>query len=447
MTGAQNLAEVDMGSDSEEEEGETGMIDTTGKKKKKKAVEKEMDIEDEAVKDRWSRYIGAMGIEAVAKQASAKIFLSGAGALGIEIAKNIVLAGCKQFTLHDTQPITQRDLSGQFFLSATDKQKSRSEACANRLQALNLYVRCKTAPSERLPLTPEDLDKEPWNFSQYDVVILTECDYETICAVNEYCHARGKKFMCADAVGVFGRLFNDFGDKFEVLDQNGEELQDVLIKKISCEEKGIVEILPTAKHKFQDGDEVHFTDITGMKLREGQKHEDPDCKSDSINDTIHKVEVITPYSFKVGDTTKYTEYEGNGIGKQLRMKLTMDFKPFGPTMLASHETLPQDMNLSFADFEKPDNNILAHIAYEALDRFKRDKKAMPKAWDLVDATDFVALCKEISERYEMKPAEWKNDGVELKLLHLFAFQSQGVFNPLCAFFGGFVAQEIIKAIT
>ena len=112
MTGAQNLAEVDMGSDSEEEEGETGMIDTTGKKKKKKAVEKEMDIEDEAVKDRWSRYIGAMGIEAVAKQASAKIFLSGAGALGIEIAKNIVLAGCKQFTLHDTQPITQRDLSG-----------------------------------------------------------------------------------------------------------------------------------------------------------------------------------------------------------------------------------------------------------------------------------------------------------------------------------------------
>lgn len=28
---------------------------------------KELSIDDEAVKDRWSRYIGAMGIEAVAK--------------------------------------------------------------------------------------------------------------------------------------------------------------------------------------------------------------------------------------------------------------------------------------------------------------------------------------------------------------------------------------------
>jgi len=78
------------------------MIDTSAKKKGKKDYGKDMDIEDEAVKDRWSRYIGAMGIEAVAKQAGAKIFLSGAGALGIEISKNIVLAGCKSFTIHDT---------------------------------------------------------------------------------------------------------------------------------------------------------------------------------------------------------------------------------------------------------------------------------------------------------------------------------------------------------
>jgi molybdopterin/thiamine biosynthesis adenylyltransferase len=73
---------------------------------------KDIDIEDEAVKDRWSRYIGAMGLEAVAKQASASIFLSGANALGIEIAKNIVLAGCKKFTLHDTKVTSFADLSG-----------------------------------------------------------------------------------------------------------------------------------------------------------------------------------------------------------------------------------------------------------------------------------------------------------------------------------------------
>lgn len=40
-----------------------------------------------------SRYIGAMGIEAVKKQSKAKVFISGLNAVGIEITKNIVLSG------------------------------------------------------------------------------------------------------------------------------------------------------------------------------------------------------------------------------------------------------------------------------------------------------------------------------------------------------------------
>ena len=57
-----------------------------------------------------------MGIEAVAKQAEATIFLSGLGGLGVEIAKNLVLAGCKELILHDTQAPTEYDLSSQFYL-------------------------------------------------------------------------------------------------------------------------------------------------------------------------------------------------------------------------------------------------------------------------------------------------------------------------------------------
>mmetsp|Transcript_44151 Transcript_44151/g.32142 ORF Transcript_44151/g.32142 Transcript_44151/m.32142 type:complete len:172 (-) Transcript_44151:288-803(-) len=102
---------------------------------------KEINVEDEAVKDRWSRYIGAMGVEAVAKQAAANIFVSGAGALGVEISKNLVLSGCKSFTLHDTKKPSFRDISGQFFLNLEDdllnekkKNMTRSEICLPRLQ-------------------------------------------------------------------------------------------------------------------------------------------------------------------------------------------------------------------------------------------------------------------------------------------------------------------------
>ena len=55
------------------------------------------------LQDRWSRYIGAMGVDAVAKQAAATVMVCGAGGVGIEIAKNIVLAGCKTFYLWDDQ--------------------------------------------------------------------------------------------------------------------------------------------------------------------------------------------------------------------------------------------------------------------------------------------------------------------------------------------------------
>jgi molybdopterin/thiamine biosynthesis adenylyltransferase len=103
-----------------------------------------MNIEDEKVKDRWSRYIGAMGIEAVAKQAESRILISGLGPLGVEIAKNIVLAGCKELILHDDKIPNIEDLSGQFFLTKADVDgegigfglatvKTRAEVCKEKI--------------------------------------------------------------------------------------------------------------------------------------------------------------------------------------------------------------------------------------------------------------------------------------------------------------------------
>jgi ubiquitin-activating enzyme E1 len=111
-------------------------------------------------------------------------------------------------------------------------------------------VRCKAAPLNEIPLTEEALKAEPWSLQLFDVVILTETDYKTIVAVNNFCRKHGKKFINTDVYGVFGRVFNDFGDSFEILDKDGEELQDCMIKSISCDEKALVELLPNAKHKF-----------------------------------------------------------------------------------------------------------------------------------------------------------------------------------------------------
>ena len=175
-------------------------------------------------------------------------------------------------------------------------------------------------------------------------------------AVNNFCRKFGKKFISTDVYGVFGRIFNDFGDNFEVLDKNGEELPDCMIKNISVEENGLVELLPNNKHKLEDNDEVTFTAIEGMQLLANQ--------AKSINQTICKVKVVSPYSFHIGDTRIYTAYKGNGLVKQLRTKLNLKFKSFEQAILSD---VALDANLSVADFEKMSHHELSHLAFAALD--------------------------------------------------------------------------------
>ena len=74
-------------------------------------------------------------------------------------------------------------------------------------------------------------------------------------------------------------------------------------------------MLPNAKHKFEDGDEVLFEGVLGMELLEGNTQPDASFKSTSINQTIWKVTVVSPYSFKIGDTRMYAPYNGNGLAK------------------------------------------------------------------------------------------------------------------------------------
>jgi molybdopterin/thiamine biosynthesis adenylyltransferase len=75
---------------------------------------------------------------------------------------------------------------------------------------------------------------------QYKLVIVTEEELNDQVPLNLYCRSKGIRFVSADVNGVFARLFNDFGENFEVLDKNGEECNELFIKSISNEEKAVV---------------------------------------------------------------------------------------------------------------------------------------------------------------------------------------------------------------
>ena len=84
-------------------------------------------------------------------------------------------------------------------------------------------------------------------------------------------------------------MLNDYGDSFEVLDKNGEEPVEVIIKNISCDEKAVVTLLDGVKSPFEDGEAIILRNVEGMKSKE-----DP---NKSINETIYKIKTINSKSF------------------------------------------------------------------------------------------------------------------------------------------------------
>ena len=144
-----------------------------------------------------------------------------------------------------------------------------------------------------------------------------------------------------------------------------------MIKNITNEEEGLVELLPITKHKFEDGDEILLTQVVGM-----DRINQAEGETASINETIHKVKVLTPYTFRIGNTLGFDKYQRNGIAKQLKTKKLMTFKSFKQVMLEGAD-LPLDGNLAVADFEKMQNNILSHIAFNALDSFRSTNSRLP----------------------------------------------------------------------
>ena len=99
-----------------------------------KIEKKEFDAEDATVTDRWSRYIGAMGIEAVKKQSKAVVLISGIDSLGLEIAKNLVLSGVKELIIADSKNLEMKEILGNFYADEKQIGQNRAKVVLKKLQ-------------------------------------------------------------------------------------------------------------------------------------------------------------------------------------------------------------------------------------------------------------------------------------------------------------------------
>ena len=410
---------------------------------------KNTEMNEDIAKDRYSRYIGALGIDAVKKQSTSTIFLSGAGALGIEIAKNLVLSGCKELVLHDTKNTDIFDLTGQFFLEEKDIGYNRAERSLYKLQELNYYVKITLNKDDIFKKNIGEKDLENLGFKKYNVIILTECDNDTIIVLDKFCRKNGIYLIVCDIYGCIGRIINDFGNDFEVIDKDGETIKECYIQNIELsndKNEAIIKTNKSEKHGFEDGDLIEFYDFN------------MDSIFNILNKKFFEIKVLSPNEFKIedkslnnlfnnleNDINNNTKSDINlGKCRQIKQKINMNFKEIED--LLSNKNISNDIvnnfydkNLLCTDFDKLENKYIISQCFNIINQLKKEInqkkiKSIPNDKNIKDL--IITICKENS--YNINYID-----KYIIICSLYMFQ----FPTLAAFLGGFAAQEVIKSIT
>lgn len=173
----------------------------------------------------YSRQIGTFGMEAMGKLIKMNVLIVGLRGLGVETAKNLILAGPKSVTLYDPVTVVIGDLSSNFYLKDSHVGKvSRADASFDKLQELNPYVKVSVASSLQL----EDL-------KNYHVVAYTEIltNIDDAIKANEFCREHKIGFVLSQSYGPHGFTFLDYGIDFNINDADGEETKSFIIANIT----------------------------------------------------------------------------------------------------------------------------------------------------------------------------------------------------------------------
>ena len=171
----------------------------------------------------YSRQLYVMGHEAQRRMAKSDILIIGLNGLGIETAKNVILAGVKSVTLHDDALATMNDLASQFYITESDLGLPRAEISAPRLAELNPYV----------PVSVLTGDIQLETLKEYTVIVLIEIPLSEQLLIAQFCHEQGIAIICSDVRGVFSSIFCDFGESFIVSDVDGEPAASSMIATIT----------------------------------------------------------------------------------------------------------------------------------------------------------------------------------------------------------------------
>ncbi|KAG0686485.1 E1 ubiquitin-activating protein [Pichia californica] len=358
----------------------------------------------------YSRQLYVLGKDAMIKMASSNVLIIGLKGLGLEIAKNVALAGVKSLSLYDPEPIILQDLSSQFFLSESDIGIKRATATLSKLSELNQYVPINVIDE----LTPDII-------KSYSVVVATNLPLSKQLELNRLTHDNNIKFISADVRGLFAQAFVDFGNNFTIYDQTGEEPKSGIVSDI--EKDGTVTMLDDNRHGLEDGDYVKFSEVQGIE------------KLNEIG-SIYKIKVLGPFAFQLVDfDSNWGTYKKGGLYTEVKTPISINYKD-----LESQLKNPEFVISDFAKFSRPSQ---LHLGFQALHKFQeKNNGELPRPHNEIDANEIIEITKSLIIQ---NPDIVSQDDLDEDLIKELSYGSRGDLPAMVAFYGGLLAQEVLKA--
>jgi ubiquitin-activating enzyme E1 len=363
----------------------------------------------------YSRQLYVMGHEAQRRMMASRALLIGLSGLGVEVAKNCILAGISSLILCDCDPVTSFDLGGNFYLSETQiGQKNRALLVKDKLAELNPYVHVEVA-SVKDHSAPSII---PLLSGMTCVVITIPLPKATLIEINDRCRELNCSFIYSLATGVFGQVFCDFGESFVVSDKDGNPPASSQIESILPENPAVVKVLEDhGRHGLETGDFVQFARLKNVEGLEENKQ--------------YEIKSTGPYTFELlGVDLSQMKSNPNQQGyiTQVKHPCTLHFKPY--------ETALKEVPEMLSDFAKFDRPALLHVAYQALSVYLDNHGDYPNPGDLAAIQEVLELAKNIDSEI--------CNGQDRIISHL-ANGSKAILSPMCAALGGMVGQEVLKA--
>ncbi|EAY05577.1 ubiquitin activating enzyme, putative [Trichomonas vaginalis G3] len=359
--------------------------------------------------DLYSRQIYAIGSKAMEKLTKSSVLISGMGAVGVEIAKNVILAGVKNVTIHDTRLTTLDDLAANFYLNDSNIGTNRAIACSKLLMKLNRYV--------SLAVNTDALTNEL--ILQNQCFVLT--DWHSSKEISEYsafCHKNGIKFLFADVRGLFSFIFADNGKDFLIRKQDDTEPIRFDVAHISNDPQGIVTTSNPHGHGLETSGHIKFAGVEGMTEVNNQTFKYKKVKNDK-------------YRIVIGDTTKFGKFVNNNntaVAIEVKAAKKESYKDWTAVMKN-----PKGLFYEF-DFSKLESHAQTLLFFLSYYNIITDSPA-------VDFPALLESAKQINENTKLV------DSIDEVLLRNFANTTLSIISPMSSIVGGITGQEVMKSLT